>query len=287
MKDIPIRKINKAGKKWTFSESFNIRKVEELLNGKNLVHQLHRHDFFFILALNKGEGIHEIDFARYDVHDNSTFIIRPGQVHKLELQHDCTGFLMEFAPIFYQPTANLSTQRLNRASEKNLCEMEAARQQKLLSILLYIFNEFTEKSEGYIDVIKANLEIFFIEFIRQSRNTNGSSKEISPYSQERLEEFLNMLRTHVATHKQVSKYAGMLNLSVYQLNAITKATIAKPASELINEQIVLEAKRYLLATPYQVKDIADHLGYEDMSYFIRFFKKHTNYTPEAFRRNSR
>jgi AraC family transcriptional regulator, transcriptional activator of pobA len=41
----------------------------------------------------------------------------------------------------------------------------------------------------------------------------------------------------------------------------------------------------LLATPNQIKDVADHLGYEDVSYFIRFFKKHTGHSPEAFRRN--
>ena len=40
---------------------------------------------------------------------------------------------------------------------------------------------------------------------------------------------------------------------------------------MINEHIILEAKRYLLATPNQVKEIADQLGFEDPSYFIRFF----------------
>ena len=64
----------------------------------------------------------------------------------------------------------------------------------------------------------------------------------------------------------------MMNLSPYQLNEITKSSVGKTASELINEHIILETKRYLLATPNQVKEIADQLGYEDNSYFIRFFK---------------
>jgi AraC-like DNA-binding protein len=84
----------------------------------------------------------------------------------------------------------------------------------------------------------------------------------------------------------VSFYADLLNLSSYQLNAITKATLGKTCSELINEFIILEAKRTLLATSNQVNQIAYHLGYEDVSYFIRFFKKHTGYSPEAFRLKS-
>jgi len=285
MKNIPIRKINTTQKELIFSESFSIREVQELLGGTDLVHELHRHDFFFILALQKGAGIHEIDFTHYNVHDNSIFILRPGQVHKLELKADSTGFLMEFAPTFYHPTNNPSNQRLSRASSKDFCELEASRHNKLLSILSYIFNEYKERQEGYMEVIKANLEIFFIEFIRQSKNPHGTSKSVSAYSQGRLEDFLELLRTNVTTHKQVSQYTDLLNLSTYQLNAITKATVDKTASELINEQIVLEAKRYLLATTDQVKDIAFHLGYEDISYFIRFFKKHTGLSPEVFRKN--
>ena len=165
--------------------------------------------------------------------------------------------------------------------------MEIARFNKLLSVLTYIFNEFTAKQEGYIEVVKANLEIFFVEFIRQGRNPCDVSKAASTYSQERLEDFLELLGTHLTNLKQVSQYADLLCLSTYQLNAITKATIGKPASQLINEQIILEAKRYLLATHNQVKDIADHLGYEDISYFIRFFKKHTGYSPDAFRKKSK
>ena len=53
--------------------------------------------------------------------------------------------------------------------------------------------------------------------------------------------------------------------------------------EVISDCVVLEAKRHLLATATQVSQIAWDLGYEDVSYFIRFFKRHTAFTPEAFR----
>jgi AraC family transcriptional activator of pobA len=104
--------------------------------------------------------------------------------------------------------------------------------------------------------------------------------------QDRLEEFLEMVKLHSAENKQVAWYTDQMNLSAYQLNEITKATIGKPSSEIINDHIILEAKRYLLATANQVKEIADQLGYEDISYFIRFFKKHTGYTPDTFRNKS-
>jgi AraC-like DNA-binding protein len=105
--------------------------------------------------------------------------------------------------------------------------------------------------------------------------------------QEHLDKFLGLLEINIFTHKQVSQYAGMLNLSAYQLNTIAKTTLGKTSSELINEHIILEAKRCLLATSSQINQTAYRLGYEDVSYFIRFFKKHTGYSPEAFRNNFR
>ena len=77
----------------------------------------------------------------------------------------------------------------------------------------------------------------------------------------------------------------MMHLTTFKLNKITKETVGKTCSQLINEQIILEAKRHLLATTNQVNQIAFDLGFEDPSYFIRFFKKSANFSPEVFRKN--
>lgn len=285
MKKIPVRQLSEKQKLPASSERFKIRTVQEILAGNDLKQDLHRHDFFFMLLLQKGSGKHEIDFTDYQVHDNSIFFLRPGQVHQLELKAGSTGYLMEFNNEFYHPNDKSSSQRLRRASSKNYCKLEVSRFEKLQDILSHIFQEYTSREESYLDVIKANLDIFFIEFVRERLNSINTLGSISPHIQKRFEEFLEHLDKHMTTHKQVSQYTGLMNLSAYQLNEITKAAVGKTASEIINEQVILEAKRYLLATPNQVKDIADHLGYEDASYFIRFFKKHTGQSPEAFRNN--
>jgi AraC-like DNA-binding protein/quercetin dioxygenase-like cupin family protein len=285
MQKIPVRQIAAPPVAPSHSGRFSIRQVSDLLGGNDLVHPLHKHDFFFILALEKGEGTHEIDFTRYDVEDNVVFILRPGQVHQLQLKAGCSGFLLEFDPSFYQPKHTLTDQQWKKAIHKNHCQAAENRFNKLFSALTSISTEFTTRQEGYREAIKANLDIFFIEYIRQSRDPQQTPGHGSNYTQERFEELSALLETHITRVKQVSHYAELLHLSPYQLNAITKATVGKTTAELISEQVILEAKRQLLATPNQIKDIAWHLGYEDASYFIRFFKKHTGHSPDAFRKN--
>jgi len=278
MKSIPIRKIRAAQKEPVFAESFSIRDVRELLAGKDMVQELHRHDFFYVLALKKGAGSHEIDLVPYEVCDHSVFFMRPGQVHQLTLKAGSMGYLMALKTGGYYPNDKVSRQLLRKVSNRHQYLMDGDGMKQLLSLLGHIFREYGDQKEGYQKVIRAHLEIFLIELVRQS----GESS-INTYAQERLEDLLELLETDISRHKQVSEYAAMLHLSTYQLNAITKAMLGKTCSELINEYLILESKRQLLATSNQVSQIADHLGYEDVSYFIRFFKKHTGYSPETFR----
>ena len=283
MKNIPIRHINPAKTSPDPFESFNIRNIRDLLGGKDMIQELHRHNFFFILALEKGKGSHEIDFTPYNIRNNSVFVLRPGQVHRLKLNADSAGYLMEFKTDYLFPHDSLLKQLVRSVSNNTCYQFDRKGMKKLLAILDFVFQEYKNKADRYHEVIKANLSIFLIELNRNRTNQKNHSNAGNTYAQERLDKFFELLELHISKQKLVSQYAGMLNLSPYQLNAITRTLHGKPCSALINEYIVLESKRYLLATPNQVNQIAYYLGYEDISYFIRFFKKHTGYSPEAFR----
>lgn len=281
MANIPVRKIQTSAQEPIFSEIFSIRDVGDLLAGNDMIQELHRHDFYYILALKKGAGDHQIDFTSYEVCDHSVFFMRPGQVHQLTLKAGSTGYLLQFKTDFGYPYDKVSNQLLRKTGNANFYQFGVDSHKKLLAILAYIFQEYTDKQERYREAIKAQLSIFFIELIRQHSTNLPNNSNL--YNQERFAELTDLLGMHITDHKQVSQYADMMHLSTYQLNAITKAMLGKTCSALINEHIILESKRHLLATSDQVKEIAWHMGYEDVSYFIRFFKKQTGYSPDAFR----
>jgi len=282
MKTIPVRQLQ-SQQEPTLMGSFSIRAVEELLTGKDMIQELHRHDYFYVLALKNGTGQHEIDFIPYEVCDHSVFFMRPGHVHQLVLHAGSKGFLMQFKSDFYFPNDPLSAQLLRKASNKGLCQLDSKRFEKLHTLLSAIFQEYTDKQERFQAVIQANLGIFFIELVRHRQHNTPKTTTENSYQQARLEELLELIESTIAEHKEVAYYADRMHLSSYQLNAITKATLGKTCSTVITDCLVLESKRQLLATSNQINQIAFQLGYEDVSYFIRFFKKHTGYSPAVFR----
>lgn len=281
MKKIPIRHIKDS----FFEDRFSIRTIEALVSDGDMIHELHRHDYYFVLFVKKGTGEHEIDFIKYEVNNHSAFFIRPGQVHQLKLNKGTIGFMLQFTSDFYTPRDNTASVVLRKVSNKSHCHLSTERFEKIGLLLQAIFQEFAQKQIRYKEVVKAILDILFIELVRQSSNPNKIANDAKLYTQERLEELQDLLEKNIHTKKQVSEYAEMLSITPYQLNAITKASLQKTVSELINEQIILESKRLLIGTTNQINQVADMLGYEDPSYFIRFFKKQTEFTPDAFRQS--
>ncbi|UNZ00267.1 helix-turn-helix transcriptional regulator [Zhouia spongiae] len=264
--------------------NFSITHLDTLLAEKDMTEKIHRHDFFFLLAITGGTGKHQIDFTDYPVLARDVFVLRPGQVHQLYLKKGTKGYLIAFDTTFYAPENKTKKQAFRVAGFTNHYHLQAEIYAKLQHILDSILNEYTDKKSMYEEHIKVNLDLLFIILFRQRKkhqdlNTSGS------YNQLILDTLSELLETHIISSKQVRFYAEKLHLTPYQLNTITKNALGKTCSGLITEQILLEAKRMLLATSIQVKEIAYDLGYEDASYFIRFFKKHTGHTPESFRKN--
>lgn len=287
MKEIPIRSIQPPLAHASPLDGFKLRSVEEVQSGKPMNQDLHRHDFYFVLAVRKGSGIHEIDFVKYPVKQNTVFLMRPGQVHKLQLKAGTTGYLLEFSKDFHFLSAGAGSELLRRAGHRSCCQLDKPGGVALFAALQTMLEEFRSRKEGFEHVIRAQLEIFLVQYLRLRQVGPASPTRGSSYQQEKLQEFMDALEVHIATIRQAAAYADMVNLSPFQLNSITRKLLGKTVSQLIEDQVMLEAKRHLLATPNQVNQIADQLGFEDVSYFIRLFKKVTGHTPEAFRKNFR
>lgn len=285
MKDFPIRSIlpPKGGE----LDSLRIFSISEVLSGEDMIQDLHRHDFYFILLVYRGIGIHEIDFVEYPITDKSISIMRPGQVHRLELKAGSEGYWLAFNNDF-QPLSSTRNKGLLRGiARRSLYKPGEKNIDVLCACFKSMLDEYRSGEIGFEEVIKATFDVLLIQLLRSQQNDQDASVTAGQYQQEKLQEFLDLLEANIRTKKQVAAYAEMMNLSSFQLNSITKSLVGKKVAELIEDQILLEAKRYLLGTPNQVAQIASQLGYEDISYFIRFFRKRIGVTPEAFRKNFR
>jgi AraC family transcriptional activator of pobA len=99
-----------------------------------------------------------------------------------------------------------------------------------------------------------------------------------------LKRFQALVEEDYRTARPLADYARALNVTPTHLSRVARALTGRPASQLILERRLLEARRALAYTTLQVAEVAYMLGYSDPAYFARVFAKATGEAPSAFRR---
>ncbi|RAJ77335.1 AraC-like DNA-binding protein [Chitinophaga dinghuensis] len=102
-----------------------------------------------------------------------------------------------------------------------------------------------------------------------------------------LHEFRQLLARHYLTMKSPAAYADKLHISLSYLNEVVKEQTGYSVSRLIQEQVITESRRILYYTDISIKELATRMGYDDYSYFCRYFKNATGMTPAQARKFSR
>ncbi|MCS3794735.1 helix-turn-helix domain-containing protein [Niastella sp. OAS944] len=82
----------------------------------------------------------------------------------------------------------------------------------------------------------------------------------------------------------VGDLANRLNISSRYLTDLLKVETGKTAIELIHIALINEAKNRLRKKGKTVSEIAYDLGFENMSYFSRLFKKETGMLPTSYKK---
>jgi len=94
-----------------------------------------------------------------------------------------------------------------------------------------------------------------------------------------------LLEGHFKNEHEVQFYASALNKSPKTLSNIFLLFNLPAPSKLIQNRIILEAKRYLQYTDKAAKEITYMLGFTSPAHFSRFFKQHTGVSVTQFRQN--
>ena len=135
---------------------------------------------------------------------------------------------------------------------------------------------------GHEDIIRFSLKSFLIILERIHQN-NKKHIKFSNHHELLFAKYKGLIEENYRNGLTVSKYAVILNISSKTLTNITKVIINKPASQMISERVILEAKRLLKYTSLQISEIAFKIGFKDVSYFVKYFKKHIGISPRNYR----
>jgi AraC-like DNA-binding protein len=153
----------------------------------------------------------------------------------------------------------------------------------ILSIFDEIRKEIAQDDINLEEMIRVLLKQIIIRATRFGKHQQGINDLARHQDSGFSRFFIQLVENNFSKHHDVASYANMLNISAKALNKrICKYQKCTP-NEIIKKRIIMEAKRLLIYTHLSVKEIGYKLGYDDPSYFIRFFSKQVKIAPKTFR----
>ncbi len=148
----------------------------------------------------------------------------------------------------------------------------------LLERMDYLYQKINEYPQNH-QLIHYYLSTFIAEVSIISEK-NSLKSIVHPL----VSKFQQLINEKFKESKNVQFYASLLHVSPNHLNKIVKKETGKTASTIINQVCILEAKVLLTQTDLDIMEIAHQLGFDDSSYFSRFFKRHTSTSPANYRK---
>jgi AraC family transcriptional activator of pobA len=126
----------------------------------------------------------------------------------------------------------------------------------------------------------------------EAQRTLPRSRDRSPATENASDEdihrnFTKMVEEHYAANWSLQRFADALGVSVARLRTACRNSGGESPIRIINSRVLLEAKRFLTHTALSVAEIAHRLGFEDASYFSRFFKARCGQTPTFYKASKR
>lgn len=146
----------------------------------------------------------------------------------------------------------------------------------------------SEEDFGKEELLRAYLKVFLIQVQRQKNKLEEGNRNTSLIVNEKrvqLACFVNLIDQHYNKGFSAAEYADLMHVSLRTLSNLTNQLLNKTPSLMIQERIILEAKRLLLYSNLNVNQIGYRLGFDDPSYFVKYFKKHTSTSPSEFRKS--
>lgn len=249
----------------------------------------HRRNMHEILLVVKGKAEHTVDMDTYWVEEQSLCLIAKGQVHDYHAFEDyeiwALFFLEDMLPEHLTGLI-LALFSLQAQHHFRLSQDEFRR----LEILMQEMNRLLEKdTDSYAkdELLQHYLSamLLLIERIRHKNFVRQHDKKLESY--ELTQSFLALLEKHAKEEHGVNFYAGLLQVSPRKLSEVTQDVLGKRTKVIIEEHLNLEAKRMLRFTSLNAQEVAYDLGFDDPSYFTRFFKKYNTVAPSEFRKKAR
>ncbi len=252
---------------------------------------LHSLSYYDITLITEGDGDFRIGDKVHHVQKGDIVFTSPTQSREWDIQHITDGYALIFEGEFLLSFFN-DPDFLNAISYfghtgviPDKLELSDEEYKHVLSLIQSAKEEIQLYKEKDKHILRAILyqTLMYLDRIFIQKNKIQGMKSQNQY----IQRFFELVNMECRKCHSVAHYSDKLCLTPNYLNELVKKETGFTAKQIINDRLLVEAKKLLQYSSNSITEIAEVLNFENTSYFIRFFRNQQNITPLEFRNKSK
>lgn len=238
-----------------------------------------------ILLVTGGGGSIDVEAVGLEIPSPSLVVVPAGNVHSIEFSAGTEGQVTTAALTYASAIAGGDPAVMKALATPAVYPLDPRQLPSLglVDAFDWLQREFVRTFPGRRMAVRAHFERILVALLRLHSESSAGMPARAKSDLALVQRYRELLEAHFRTEKQLGFYALKLGVTLSKLHAACRTRTGVSASKLLHERIIVEAKRNLLYSNYNVAQIAHAMGFEDPAYFNRFFSQRVGMAPGAFR----
>ena len=250
-----------------------------------------------ILICRKGKAMLNINYKEWHLHEGAVITVFPNDV--VELKVDSNVEVADGTFVFVVEMLKYNASLLREASlqleqtvysalREDRCRQDMPVVTNIIDSMFALLKVYFNQSECTCisQLVLLQLKAFFVGFHEylQRNPQNRPDDEVKSYRvRELFNRFMMLMERDYKLSRDVNYYADLMHITSKYLTNIVRQVAGHTPKTIIDQYVILQLKMQLQRSSQSIKEIAWEYHFTDVSFFCRYFKKHTGLTPQQMR----
>ena len=269
-----------------------------------------------ILICRKGKAMLNVNYKDWELYEGAVITLFPNDVVELKVDGDCKSpqtengdcrspetengdckspqtansfqaEILKYNPSLLREASLQLEQTVYSSLRKDRCRQDTPVVTNIINGMFGLLKVYFDQLECTCisQLVLCQLKAFFIGFHEYlQRNPQYRPDEVKSYRvRELFNRFMMLLEKDYKISRDVNYYAEQMNISSKYLTNIVSQVTGHTPKTIIDQYVILQLKMHLKRTTQSIKEMAWEFHFADVSFFCRYFKKHTGLTPQQIR----
>lgn len=269
-----------------------------------------------ILICRKGKAMLNVNYKDWELYVGAVITLFPNDVVELKVDGDCKSpqtengdcrspetengdckspqtansfqaEILKYNPSLLREASLQLEQTVYSSLREDRCRQDTPVVTNIINGMFGLLKVYFDQSECTCisQLVLCQLKAFFIGFHEYlQRNPQYRPDEVKSYRvRELFNRFMMLLERDYKISRDVNYYAEQMNISSKYLTNIVSQVTGHTLKTIIDQYVILQLKMHLKRTTQSIKEMAWEFHFADVSFFCRYFKKHTGLTPQQIR----